>query len=443
MRLRICINILFSLFFVASLARDLEPCPFPIASSSTTETGIYVRDLTTGQEIASVNADSLFIPASITKAITVASTLSQLPPDFTYTTSVTLNGTVNDSTLNGNIVVNASGDPTIASRHFKASTAVPDSIASAVATAGIKKITGDVVFNYPFALEETVPSGWMREDLIQSYGTAYHAVNYHDNVITFNASTGTSSPRMRHLEIIRDNGRKLSIRPGETKLYVGKSAKGSYKIASPDPADAFGTAIITALNDRGISVAAGKVKESNHSTPIFSFKSPRLEEIMRSLMFRSDNMMAEATLRLLAPRHSRRSASQRELSLWEARGIDTRRIFIEDGSGLSRKNRLSPRFMSEVLEWMLKSGDADTYLSFFPKAGREGTMRRMLKGSRLEGRLATKTGSMRGVQCFAGYLLSADGTPTHSIVIMVNAFKCNRASLKKAIGDYLLRLFPE
>ena len=52
--------------------------------------------------------------------------------------------------------------------------------------------------------------------------------------------------------------------------------------------------------------------------------------------------------------------------------------------------------------------------------------------------MATKTGSMRGVQCFAGYILDNSGNPSHVITIMVNAFTCERDSLKKAIGNYIL-----
>ncbi|MBR5744394.1 MAG: hypothetical protein IKX94_03605, partial [Muribaculaceae bacterium] len=56
---------------------------------------------------------------------------------------------------------------------------------------------------------------------------------------------------------------------------------------------------------------------------------------------------------------------------------------------------------------------------------------------------ALKSGSMRGVQCYAGYKLDNDNRPTHVIVILINNFSGGRAELKAAIGRYLLETFPE
>lgn len=91
---------------------------------------------------------------------------------------------------------------------------------------------------------------------------------------------------------------------------------------------------------------------------------------------------------------------------------------------------------------MTKSKNAETYTSFFPKAGKEGTMRGFLaKNKALKGLIAMKTGSVSSVQCYAGYKLSAKGKPTHVIVIMVNGFFCPRAQVRKACEDLLTRTF--
>ena len=80
-------------------------------------------------------------------------------------------------------------------------------------------------------------------------------------------------------------------------------------------------------------------------------------------------------------------------------------------------------------------------MSFFPKAGKDGTMKGFLAKTPLQGKIAMKTGSVNGVQCYAGYKLGVNGKPTHVVVIMVNNFFCSRQSLRKAIEAMLTKTF--
>lgn len=158
-------------------------------------------------------------------------------------------------------------------------------------------------------------------------------------------------------------------------------------------------------------------------------------------MVRSDNLFAEGILRAIAPGDTRKNAISREKELWSNRGIDSNMSQIFDGSGLARGNRLQPIFIADVLQWMAESPLQATYVSFFPKAGLDGTMRTFLDKSPLKGKIALKTGSMNAVQCYAGYKLGDDDTPTHIIVILVNGFFCKRGELKRSIENLLLETF--
>lgn len=419
-----------------------DSCPLDITGREATQFGLLIRDVKTGEVVRSINADEVFVPASITKALTVASALSQLPADKRFTTDFYIDGEIEkEGILKGNIIVKCVGDPTFESKHFSNYKGVCDSIYRHLKVLGVNNIKGRIIFKYPVQLDQRVPKGWMNEDLIWPYGTAHHAFNYKDNRMTFFPSTLSTRPGTSNLPVTKVSGGKIYKLPDSDTLFVGTSAKGPLEIAQVRPEDNFATELRKYLSDNGISVENYKVKGNSTERLVYSHKSPAFSEIFKSLMFRSDNLMAEGMLRTLAPARSRESAIQREISLWDARGLNTERIFVEDGSGLSRKNRLSPRFMSDMLQWMLKSEDAKSYVSFFPRAGLEGTMKGMLKGTSLEGRVATKTGSMRGVQCFAGYILGENSKPTHTIVVMVNAFKCDRGALKSAIGKYLLSIF--
>ena len=157
-------------------------------------------------------------------------------------------------------------------------------------------------------------------------------------------------------------------------------------------------------------------------------------------MHRSDNLMAEGILHAIQPDGNIGSIIKKELEMWYEKGVDTCGIVIEDGSGLSRNNRISPYFMADVLIWMVNNGNSDgRYLSLFPRAGIEGSMKNFGKGTPLEGRFAAKTGSMRGVQCYAGFMLNNDGRPTHVVIVMINNFNGSRARLKKSIEELLIQ----
>lgn len=97
-------------------------------------------------------------------------------------------------------------------------------------------------------------------------------------------------------------------------------------------------------------------------------------------------------------------------------------VEIFDGSGLSRKNRLTADFLSYVLEEMK---DDVEYASFFPLAGQEGTLKSFLKDTHLDSYVALKTGTLKDVKAYAGYKLDDDFAPTHAIVIFMNKTKGN------------------
>ena len=162
---------------------------------------------------------------------------------------------------------------------------------------------------------------------------------------------------------------------------------------------------------------------------------------MRSLMHRSDNLMAEGMLRAITPGGTRADAIREEMSVWAQAGVSAHGVVIKDGSGLSRDNRLTARFLAGVFQYMLTDPFGGDYMSLFPRAGYDGTMRNFLAGTSLEGRVAMKTGSMKGVQSYAGYLFGEDGHPTHLIIFMVNNFRCSRAALKSDIERLLLEKF--
>ncbi len=177
---------------------------------------------------------------------------------------------------------------------------------------------------------------------------------------------------------------------------------------------------------------------------ILDHMSPTVDDIMRSCMMRSDNLFAESMLRTYGKQRggdgSTPDAAAKESAYWTKKGMPLDGVSIIDGSGLSRSNRVTADFMGAVLTEM--SVDAN-YASFFPLAGQEGTLKKFLAGTPLDSYIALKTGSMKGIQCYAGYKLDDDYVPTHAVVIMMNDITKSRKTAKRAAENMLLEIFED
>lgn len=409
--------------------------------------GMYIEEVATGKVVLDVNGEVPMIPASITKVITAASYFSSEDLGRQFTTSVFLDGPTVDSVLNGNILVVCDGDPTLESRHFRAQAGFPDSIATMLQRCGINKVTGRILVSRPTWIGNTQPGGWEDADFTWPYGTGYRPVNFADNAMSVTLSRGSDpdcSPKSPGVTFQRLAGKGNSVERKRdssdyTFTHTGKKPL-STTIANGDPEGSLVYAITECIESAGIEVEGLEVmSDMAHREPLLTHLSAPMGEIMESLLLRSDNMMAEALLRQLSPGKSRADALARQKNLWAAREIDFRDIVIEDGSGLSRTNRITPYFMADILAWMLENrDDFMKFCNYLPLAGKSGTLRSFLKDTPLEGRLRAKTGSMNGVQCYAGYATDALGVPTHIVVVMINGFQGDRSALKKQLERVLI-----
>lgn len=377
-------------------AAENSPIQFP--RSNTANVGVVIRDLTSGKDVVSYNADKMLTPASILKCVTAASVFLAQKEDSCFQTVFATEGTVDsDSTLLGNIVIRAVGDPSFYSRHFPDRMGVADSIVARLQRAGVRTVAGSIEIDSVAFREQGPGSKWELEDLKWSYGAGLYPINYKDN-----ASSGD-----RVLE---------------------------------DPGEEFVIDLEARLNESGIQVVWEDFSQYEcPARPLDNYYSPSGREIMRPMLVESHNLFAEGMLRSLAPRGMVKDALEREYALLRDAGLDTDQLQAYDGSGLTRANSASPRFMTELLQKMAYRPDGAGYVALFPKVGSEGTVKKLLVDTPLQDRLVLKSGSMKGVYCYAGYLLGPSGLPTHSVVIMINGFTCPRAAVKKGIESFLLR----
>ncbi len=426
-----------------------------IDDGDATTVGIYIKDLSDGKVLADHNSRLALTPASVTKSVTSATALMLLGPDFRFTTTAGLTGRRSPSDRTrweGDIVVRGSGDPTLESSEFKSARGFTDSIVAAVRRLGITSITGKVTVIDDMKDAGQIPN-WECEDIAWPYGAGLYGFNYRGNYVKAYPDKGSTSPAST-LKIKVNTWSETSVDQlrgiNDDNLTVWASARTrrnkdwSINSSNPSPAYSFVAALTDALRAAGISTGPKAVTARGAApTVIYTHRSPAARYILRNLMKRSDNLFAEGMLRALVPDGSRDDCIETEQDFWRENGLNVKSTVILDGSGLARADRFSPRFLAAVLEYMAASRYAEIYADFFPVAGIDGTLKSFGAKTSLKGRIAMKTGSISGVQTYAGYRLDRSGHPTHVVVIMVNGFFCSRAALKDRITKYLLNIFKQ
>lgn len=440
------IIIYFAIIFSWCLAsaQGLSKYASKVDGLNADKVAVYIEDLRSGDVVLDINGEDPLIPASITKVFSAATAFQKCDINSSYRTEIEAQGTIKNGVLEGNIVVKAVGDPTIESEFFPKYKGVADSIASALQRMGLNKIEGNVIVDSPAWLDEPVPKGWVTEDVNWPYGAGHHALNYADNRFTLSYSSNGNYrvvPETPSVSFKPGGGGSVS-RQRDSKVYNVNHRGGkplNVTLANPDPASSFTAAITSSLERIGIDIEGKELKPSSKKKTVYTHVSPPLYDIIRSLILRSDNQMAEAILRHSWQGMSRSEAARSELEHWAKSGVQTSDDFLEDGSGLSRSDRLTAYSMADLLVWMLDNDkNFVKFLNMMPVAGKSGTLKSFLKGTALEGKFKAKTGSMSGVQCYAGYAVDDVGVPTHVVVIMVNGFKGDRSKIKSRLEQLLL-----
>ncbi|WP_300923889.1 MULTISPECIES: D-alanyl-D-alanine carboxypeptidase/D-alanyl-D-alanine-endopeptidase [Muribaculaceae] len=361
------------------------------------QAAVLIYDLKNDREIASHNLDKPLIPASIMKAVTTATLLEKVGAGYRYVTPVYMTGRIDDGTLDGNILVEASGDPSINTSNTPQTPDFITEIVDALKALKVTAIKGRIIVDESRFPGPAINPQWSPGDLPHAYGTGTHGFNFEDN------------------------------------------SSGRRSVA--DPAGVFRTRLTSALRNAGIQVGGAQIDDHGRKHLLGEHRSAPVDEIMRSCMMRSDNQFAEAMLRLVGDKYGKtgtvEEGARQETEFWKHRDASMQGVRIVDGSGLSRSNRVTARFMGDVLGRMARN---PYYASFFPLAGAEGTLKKFLADTELAEWVAMKTGSMKGIQCYAGYKLDEDYAPTHVVVVIMNEMS-DRAAARAQVEKLLLATF--
>lgn len=436
--------------------------------------GVSIYDIEKNEEISGFRSNIANIPASTTKTITFATALSKLGPDFRFNTEVELQGkTTGYGKFKGIIRVVGGGDPSLDSKYLKQEKTFLQSVIEALQSKGIKEIEGDIeVITSDY--NDSYNLNWGLDDVAFEYGTGAFKFNYSDNSfvipVTIDSNSITYDPKELELYKIKlkDELHRYSknseipfpglniIRPmGEDQITLGGYVKNDKKqtrrfycsIAKPD--EYFKNVLKKEFSKNNIKYKTrkfNKKKLNKNSETLLVYSSLPLSEITKSALHRSDNMFTECALRAMGEKEF--GVWNGDISVgivkdyWKSKGLDVDQLFMSDGSGLARKNKITASFISAVLSNAYLTGldhNID-YQTLFPVAGESGTVKVLLDGSIYAGKFAVKSGSMGNVLCYAGYFPTEN--PKYTITLMQNNYLCSNKELRKRINAMLEKLFP-
>lgn len=402
--------------------------------------GILIVDAASGDTILTHDADRLFMPASNQKLLTAAVAMQQLGPDFRWKTPVLLRGAQRGSTWNGDLLVQGSGDPSF-SDTLRAGNAMSafDPVVAALASKGIRRITGRVLAHGDAFTGSTTGFGWEIDDLDESYGAPVDELMFNEGELIVRVRAGTRTgvapvvttaptrtyPRVVNRVTIRDAStsgesiRAVYDTTASAIVLTGTIAAGdsaTFPMSYRHPADAATAALHEMLQTAGVSVGGRFIAvtpRDSATETLVTLESPPLATVVRRMQKPSQNQVAELLFRTsglavsgVGSADSARAVAARTLALW---GVRTEDAAYRDGSGLSRHDYVSPRAIVRVLDAMRRSPWFDTYRSALPLAGVDGTLRNRMKGTPAAGNAQAKTGTVDKARSLSGYVTTADG----------------------------------
>ena len=421
-----------------------------------------VRDLQTGEVILAHRTSEAFRPASLVKIATTGAFLALRGQDYRFHTPIILRGQVEGETLHGDLVLKASADPSLGSHYIPNQKRLISEVKALLDARGISRITGGLVwdlheFPRPFTNET-----WPDEDLDEYYGAPIAGLNVADNYADlYLFSSDEDSPVAEtniaslliptRQELVRSGSTQLDLTPTfrpDTLLISGtirERLSGRHlRWTMPDPPSYTSIWLNEGLRLEGINLQQRPTLSYDEPLTgkldtIGYYTSLPADTLIKITNFRSSNIYAEGFAYALNNYEQRKTGQPSVMrSYWRERlGLTPDEFYPMDGSGLSPEGRLSSGSLSLILSELWRDQALHKpFLASLPEAGVEGTVRSLSTPSSVTAYL--KSGSMRGVRGYAGYLNHED--KWYSIVYIANG-SINSAEAKATFSQLLTRLF--
>ncbi|HVL99249.1 MAG TPA: D-alanyl-D-alanine carboxypeptidase/D-alanyl-D-alanine-endopeptidase [Egibacteraceae bacterium] len=369
-----------------------------------------------GTAVFSHRAEEQLLPASLQKLVVAAGAIATVGTDFRYETPLLATAAPGaDGVLEGDLVLVGSGDPALGTPRygelrFDRPRTPMEALADGVVAAGVTRITGSVYGDPRLFPHEPEAPGWLPR--------------YFEKGDTSRSSGLTA-----------DGGRVL--------FYEGGRLRSE---PAPDPAATAVASLHGLLLERGVVVdgSAGST-QAPPAAPVLIARvgSPPMTDLLRYMVQRSDNHLADAIFRTVGAAAGDASwagsaaATQRALSVLD---LDLAGTVLADGSGLSRGDRLSPAFLAALDRAMTSSNYGGHWQGLMAVAGESGTLQRRLVGTVADRRLRGKTGSLVDVNALSGVVAGPGSARYHFAVLGNDLDRAGQEALRRLQDHVVLAL---
>lgn len=408
--------------------------------------GLSVVNTRSGEKVFEVNAQTGLAPASCQKTITSATALELLGAGYRYQTILGYNGTIRQGQLQGDLYVIGGGDPSTGSWRYDSTNEDQQmiSLVQLLQKAGISKVRGKLIGYTGYRETETLPGGWIWDDIGNYYGAGIAALNWHENQYDLVMRSGnqvgdpvslvamrpepyavTLESRLRTAAKGSGDNAFIYLPPNAVKGYVQGTIpvdETAFVISGsfPDPAAQFLYTFQKQLQKAGIEVQSFETKAALPSSYslLGKINSPRLDSLNHWFLRKSINLYGEAFLKTLGYEKTGQGSTDSGLAVikrfWQERGIEKSALHMIDGSGLSPQNRVTADALVKVLQYARTRPWYPVYYEALPTFNN----------------MKLKSGTVGGAKSFAGYNIAKDGT-SYTVAIIVNNYDGSAGEIVK------------
>ena len=426
---------------------------------------IYVHEIGAAQPLIAVNADTAMNPASAMKLVTTFAGLELLGPAYTWKTELYANGTVEGDTLRGDLVIKGYGDPRLNLENFWLLT-------RRLRQTGLREITGDLILDSSYFDAPGGDPGAFDGKPYRAYNVPPEAllVNQRTLVLRLIPQTGSKTVRIvvDPLPELLDLSNNLKLSGGKCNEWrdalgadiragISGNSRTSVALNGSYASDCGEKNLFLNLYDSPTytyslfrqlwmqqgGILRGVVRSDSApegTAPLEIHQSPPLAEIVRDINKFSNNVTARQLYLALGVAGGEAPAtltkSHAAIRQWlTSRRLDFPELIIENGSGLSRTERISAGHLGELLLAAFQSPVMPEFVSSLPISAVDGTMKKRSNGTAVAGQAHIKTGLLDNVRSMAGYVLDKSGRR----VVVVFFVNHSRSASAQSAMDTLLQ----
>jgi D-alanyl-D-alanine carboxypeptidase/D-alanyl-D-alanine-endopeptidase (penicillin-binding protein 4) len=410
-----------------------------------TDAAIKVVSLDRNEVLYERNSRKLMRPASNTKLLTSAAALLTLGQDHVFQTRILADSLRADGSVEGPLYIKGFGNPDL-------TTADLDSMIQQLKAIGIRSISGNIVADASWFDDLYWGTGWMWDDEPDSDAAGVSALSVNKNCVKVsvipakspgggvqviidpptsyvsltNTARTVADTALIPLEVTRLYKERLNTLVVSGEITAGKDTViRRTTVWRPELYAA--TLLKERLEASGITVRGQPtIGVTLPWSRELAYHHWPLDTMIVNLNKVSDNLSAENTLKSVSvarggiPGSAKHGLFQVNETLAEL-GIDTTQYFIVDGSGVSHYNLLTAETLVQLLTAMTRKSEIfPLYYKSLPIAGVDGTLEKRMRGTRAEGNLRAKTGSLTGISNLSGYVTTADGEHLVFSMLMQN-----------------------